>query len=257
MSQHVVYEIKNQVAVVTLQKAPYNICNKEFYTEIADVFEEISGLDGLNCVILTSNLKVFSAGGELQEIQNLGEMTLEEANRAVSQCTRCMASIYGCRYPVIAAVNGKAIGAGTALCACCDIILASERATFSLPEVAVGFIGASEFLQMLIPSRLARYYYFTGKPISAAEIKAYGGLLDVVPGERLMERAMEVAGELGKVSPLALRYAKQALNENDRAQLVEKYLHEFEYTMRFTRSNDYREAIQSIIDHRAPSFTGD
>ena len=256
MSQNVVYEVKDRVAVVTMQKAPLNICNQAFYSEIADVFEEISSRDDLSCVILTSGLKVFSAGGEFQEIQSLEEMTQEQANTAVSQCTRCMASIYGCKYPVIAAVNGKAIGAGVALTASCDIVVAGEKVTFSVPELTVGFVGASEFMQRLLPANLLRYYYYTGKAITATDLMTFGGILDVVPQERVMERAMEVAKDLCNISPLALRYAKAALNENDDAKLVEKYMNEFSYTLKFARSDDYKEAVQSMIDHRTPHFTG-
>jgi len=254
--KHVSYEVQGKIAVVTLQKAPYNICNRSFYTEIADTFEEISSLEGLSCVILKSAMKVFCAGGEFQEIQSIGGMAPEQAYTGANACTRCMASIYGCRYPVIAAVNGKAIGAGAALAACCDIVIAEEKTVFSVPEVSVGFIGASEFLQLMLPPRLARYYYFTGKPIPAAEVKAVGGILDVVPAQQLMERVMEVAEELCAVSPLALRYAKEALNSNDNARLVEKYMHEYEYTLQFSKSEDYKEAIQAMIDHRKPAYTG-
>ena len=254
--KNVTYEVQGKVAIVTLQKEPYNICNRLFYGEIADVFEEISGLEGIHCVILRSAMKVFSAGGEFQEIQSIGGMTEAEAYEGVENCGRCMSAIYNCRYPVIAAVNGRAIGSGTALASCCDIIITEEKTVFCLPEVPVGFIGASEFLQLLLPPRLMRYYYFTGKPISAAEVKSYGGVLDVVPTERLMERAMEVAQELCGVSPLALGYAKKALNENDDARVVEKYLHEYAYTLEFSKSEDYREAIQSMIDHRKPEYTG-
>ena len=254
--KNVAYEIQGKIAIVTLQKAPYNICNRSFYGEIADTFAEINTIKGIHCVILRSAMKVFSAGGEFQEIQSIGSMTEEEAYEGVQNCGRCMASIYNCRYPVIAAVNGKAIGAGTALASCCDIIIAEEKTVFCVPEVPVGFIGASEFLQLLLPPRLARYYYFTGKPIPAAEVKSYGGVLDVVPTEQLMERAMEVAQELCNVSPLALGYAKKALNENDNARVVEKYLHEYGYTLKFSKSEDYKEAIQAMIDHRKPEYTG-
>jgi len=254
--KNITYEIQGKIAIVTLQKAPYNICNRSFYGEIADTFEEISTLEGLSCVILKSAMKVFCAGGEFQEIQTIGSISREQAYENIKECTRCMSSIYGCRYPVIAAVNGKAIGAGTALASCCDIIIAEERTMFSVPEVSVGFIGASEFMQQLLPSRLTRYYYFTGKPISAMEVKSYGGVLDVVPTEALMDRAMEVAQELCNVSPLALRYAKKALNENDNARLVEKYMNEYDYTLEFSQSEDYKEAIQSMIDHRKPDYKG-
>ena len=254
--KNISYEIQGKIAVVTLQKAPYNICNRYFYGEIADTFEKISATDGLSCVILKSDMKVFCAGGEFQEIQSIGSMTKEQAYEGAGECTRCMASIYGCRYPVIAAVNGKAIGAGMALAACCDIIIAEEKTMFSVPEVSVGFIGASEFIQLLLPPKIARYHYFTGKPISAAEVKSYGGILDVVPIERLMERTLEVAQELCNVSPLALGYAKKALNENDNAGLVDKYMHEYDYTLEFSKSEDYKEAIQAIIDHRKPEYTG-
>ena len=200
----------------------------------------------------------FCGGGDLEEIKGILTQGGEFAELASRTCADAMASIMGCKKPVIAAVNGNAIGAGTALAVCCDIIIAEERTKFAVPELSVGFIGASEFIETLLPKRLARYYVYTGKPISAEVVKSHGGILDTAKDpEELMEKAMAIAKDIAAQAPVAVSLFKKAMNDNDDSRLKEKYLHEMELGLaHFYATQDANKIAAALDEKRAPVFTG-
>ncbi|MGL5513162.1 MAG: enoyl-CoA hydratase/isomerase family protein [Sporomusa sp.] len=246
--------VKNGIAVITMDKQPLNIVEKGFYIEIKEAFDKVSAMPDVSVVILNSNCRHFCAGGDLNEIKSI---TDEETKTIVcGAVVACATAIYECKQPVIAAVHGKAIGAGTALAACCDIIVAAEDAIFSVPEITVGYIGASEFLEMIIPRRLARYYIYTGKPLTALDMKSWGAVLDVVPRESLMDSAYKIANEIALQSPLALKYFKAAMNHNDNERLGEKYLHEADYMLQYSATEDFKETMDALFEKRKPIFKG-
>ena len=246
----------SKLITITLNKQPLNICEQHFYGEIKEAFDRVSAMtEDVAVVLLTSGCRHFCAGGELEEIQACS--TKENVDIVAGAAAGCMAAIYGCRYPVVAAVNGKAIGAGAAIASCCDVVIAADNAVFSVPEITAGYIGASEFLEMAIPRRLARYYMYTGDRLTAQEMKHWGAVLDVVPAEELLERAEQVAKKIASgASPLALAYFKAAMNHNDDERLVEKYLHEAEYTLRYNQSEDCKENYRAFKEKRKPVFHG-
>lgn len=245
---------KERIAVVSLKKEPFNICERKFYEEIVSAFRDINLMDDISVVILKSGCKHFSAGGDLNEIQMCyTQQNVEIISGAVASC---MEAIYSCRYPVIAAVHGKAIGAGTAMAASCDVCIAADNALFSVPEIKAGYIGASEFLEMFIPRRLARYYIYTGEPMTAAELKQWGAVLDVVSSEQLEERALAVARKIAEQSPLALTYFKAAMNHNDDERLREKFMHESTYTLKYSQSLDCKETFLAFKEKRVPNYQG-
>jgi enoyl-CoA hydratase len=249
-------EIIDKIAIVTLDKKPLNIFDKEFYTEIKFFMNALNSREDYDVVILRSGCKHFAAGGDLNDIKEIINFGGDFAVSLLTTVAGTMGTIINCKKPVIAAVNGKAIGAGTAIAASCDIIIADENAEFSIPEITVGIIGATEFLEILIPRRLARYYVFTGKPITAQEVKSFGGILDVVAKDKLMERALEVAREIKVLAPKSVTLLKKALNDNDNERLGEKYMHEAELGLQFYQSDDAKETIASVFEKRKPVFTG-
>jgi len=245
---------KERIATVTLCKEPLNICDMKFYREIESAFQEINLMDDISVVILKSTCKHFCAGGDLTEIQMCN--TVDNVNIIGGAAASCMEAIYSCRYPVIAAVHGKSIGAGVAMMACCDVCIATEDAIFSLPEIKVGYIGASAFLEMLIPRRLARYYMFTGETITSTMLQNWGSILDVVKSEELDKKSMEVAKKIAEQSPLALTYFKKAMNHNDNERLREKFMHESQYTVKYSQSMDCTETFLALKEKRKPKYSG-
>ena len=251
----VAVDAQSRIATVTLNKQPLNICEQNFYGEIQAAFEQLNTRRDISVVILNSACKNFCAGGDLSEIQMCSNE--ENVAKISGAAVGCMGAIYSCKWPVIAAVNGKAIGAGVALAASCDVCIAAEDAVFSLPEITAGYIGASEFLQLLLPRRHARYYVFTGDAMTAQEMWRLGGVLDVVPAEKLMERAVTAAKRIADQSPLALAYFKEAMNHNDDERLAKKYMHEATYTLKYNSSYDCKETFAAFRERRKPLFRGE
>ena len=250
------HDKESKVVTITMNKQPLNICEQNFYREIKRAFDQVSAMaDDIAVVLLNSGCKHFCAGGDLEEIQACS--TKENIDVIAGAAAGCMEAIYGCRYPVVAAVNGKAIGAGAAMAACSDVVIAADNATFAVPEIVAGYIGASEFLEMAIPRRLARYYVFTGDFLTAEQMKHWGAVLEVVPAGQLLERATAVAKKIASgASPLALAYAKAAMNRNDDEQLANKYFHEAEYTLKYNASEDCKENYRAFKEKRKPVFHG-
>jgi enoyl-CoA hydratase len=165
-----------------------------------------------------------------------------------------MWAIVDCAVPVIAAVNGPALGAGLAFAACCDVIVASENATFGATEINVGLLGASAHLSLLVGRHKARELFFTGDQITAAELHRLGAVRAVVPREQLLEEAGALARTLAAKSPIALRLAKESMNRVEFLPLKEAYRTEQEYTARLLGFEDAAEARQAFLDKRDPEW---
>jgi enoyl-CoA hydratase len=251
---NVIVEKNGRIIYVTLNKQPLNIMEQNYYGEIQRTFEEISQTEGYCAVVLKSACKHFCAGGQLEEIPAC--TNAENTNIVAGAACGCMVAIYSCKYPVLAAVHGKCIGSGVAIALSCDVVVAAENATFALAEVKAGFIGASEFLEMGIPHRLARYYIFSGDAMTPQQWKQWGALYDVVPVEQLYTRVDEIAEKIAEQSPLALAYFKEAMNINDNERLSEKYMFEATYTTKYNSSEDCKETFRAFKEKRKPNYQG-
>lgn len=252
-------EVKDYIAVVTLNNPRFNIMTRELMREFAEVMKGVDMRNDVRVVLLRSACPDFCAGADVNYVRGLGDY--QNKNQAELQAEmdlggNMFASIYNCRFPVVIAAQGRMIGGGAVLACCADVRIAAEGTVFCMAEINVGWIGASAFMEVLVPRRLARYYMFTGHPITAEEVRSYGGLLDVVPMERLEERAMEVCKEIARFSPLGVQYFKAAMNKNDDERFAEKFACEYEYSMRHCRTEDFKEAIDAFFEKRKPEFKG-
>ena len=146
-----------------------------------------------------------------------------------------MWAITDCAVPVIGAINGPALGAGLALAACCDILVASENATFGTTEINVGLLGASAHLSLLVGRHKAREMFFTGEQVPAAELYRIGAVRSVVPRSELLATARALAETLATKSPIALRLAKESMNRVEFLPLKEAYRTEQDYTAKLLR----------------------
>lgn len=251
---HIDADDESRIITVTLDKQPLNICDRYFYNEISMAFREINLMEGYCVVLLKSNCRHFCAGGELEEIQLMHSQ--ENVNIIARGATQAFEDIYNCKYPVVCAVHGKAPGAGTCIAAVSDVVIAEEGALFAMPEMTAGSICAAEYLELIIPKRLARYYIFTGSFLTAQEMKKWGAVLDVVPKEQLYDRAMEVAKQIAQQSPLALAYMKKYMNENDDDRLSEKFMSGSRLTPIYNATEDCNEAYWAIKEKRKPVYRG-
>ena len=250
-------EIQNKIAIVTLRNEPLNIFDTGFYTEVKEFMQELNKRDDFNVVIIRSGCRHFSGGGDLPEIKEICN-NKEVAEKVSMAVAACMSSIYGCKKPVIAAVHGNAIGSGTGVAASCDIIVAQEKSKFAIPELNVGFIGATEFMQMLLPKKLARYYAYTGKTITAAELKHFGAVYATCETkEEVWAKAMEIAEEINAQAPVGVSLFKEGMNFNDNERLAEKFLNEMALGLeRFYETDDAKECVAAFAEKRKPVYTG-
>lgn len=245
-------DVQGHVGIITLNRPPINALTFEMYEEINDTFSSINEMDEVRVVILRADGNMFSAGNDVNEFTTVQNRFTEYIETIKS----CVSAVYSCRVPVIAMVHGYVMGAGLALAACCDMLVASEDAEFGIPEIKVGLIGAAEFADLLVPRKVLNYMALSGNPVSAREIAQYGGIHQVVPKDELMDAAMGIANELLEVAPVALMYFKEALQTNLDANLLQKYTHEMTYTEKYLETDDFKEAITAFIEKRKPVYQG-
>ncbi|MHA6645420.1 enoyl-CoA hydratase-related protein [Mesorhizobium sp. A623] len=247
-------EKSNGVARIWLDRPPVNALTIAIYDEIGDLFEQASEWDEINCIILTARgERAFCAGLDLHEF--LAATPKEDPARA-KIVRRMFSAVRNAAVPVIAAVNGPALGAGCVLASVCDIRIASETAKFGLPEINVGRCGGAAHLGRLIPQSTLRRMIFTGQPIDAHEAWRVGLVSDVVSGDRLQATADELAAVVAAKAPLGLRLGKESLNRVEFMSVDEGYALEQTYSTRLMMSEDAREATRAVIEKRAPAFVG-
>ena len=247
-------EIKDKVALVTLNRPPVNALNRQMRREIVAVFDEISARDDILCAVLTGQGTVFCAGADLKDRPDAdipGDFL--EHNRITRETGN---AIRECAKPVIAAINGAALGAGLGLAAACDILYASDNATVGMPEINVGLAGGASMLRTLFGRSTARRMFFTGQRLTAAELLQRNVIEAVLPPEELLPVAMELAYEIASKAPLAVAYAKRAANMVDVMPQRDAYRFEQEFTMALSRTEDAREARMAFLEKRAPQFKG-
>ena len=237
-----------------LDAPPVNALNMARYAQLAEAFEEISRRADVHCAVLAAaGTRAFCAGLDLHEFAT---WPAERDHERAAAARRTFAAIRKCAIPVIAAVNGPALGAGCVIAACCDIRIASQRATFGLPEINVGRCGGGAHVGRIVPPGLLRRMFFTGQPISAAEALRVGFVEELVVPEALAEAAQHLAAAIAAKSPLGLRLGKQALNEAEWLPVEEGYALEQGYSTKLLQTEDAREAARAVIEKRAPQFKG-
>ncbi|MFB4163907.1 enoyl-CoA hydratase-related protein [Alteribacillus sp. JSM 102045] len=248
-------EEKNNIAVVTVDRPPVNAVNEQLYEEIKDTFHGINNnRQDIRVVILRAEgEKAFIAGNDLNEFLT---MNPENADSRMKKVRESFWSVYECKVPVIGAINGAALGTGLAYAAVCDMLIASEKAYFSLPEINVGVMGGAKHLSRLVPQMIVRYMHYTGNTISAEEIKNYGGIIKVVPPNDLFEEVMSLATEIAKKSPIAIKLAKKSLNTIEEMDLKEGYKFEQSLSKELSAYDDSKEAVKAFFEKRDPVFSG-
>ena len=185
-------EVSDYVATVVMNRPPVNAQNAQFRNEIMEVFDAFNDRDDVRVAILTGAGNVFSAGADIKERRGLVRQPGDYArhNRVAREYTNC---IRECAVPVIAAVNGAALGAGFGLMAACDIMLASDNAVFGMPEIDVGLAGGAAMLTHLVGKSRTRRILFTGERITAQELYRLGVIECCLPRAALMEEALKLA----------------------------------------------------------------
>lgn len=251
---HLRLEVSDGVALVTMDRKPVNALNRAMRRQMVACFDEISEREDIRCAVLTGSNGVFCAGADLKDRPDstvAGDFL--EHNRITRETGN---SIRECAKPVIAAINGAALGAGFGLAAACDILYACETATVGMPEINVGLAGGASMLKTVFGRSTLRRMFFTGQRLSAQDLLRRNVVEEVLPPEELLPHAMALAREIASKAPLALIYAKRAANMVDLMPQRDAYRFEQEFTMALAKTEDAREARAAFLEKRAPVFKG-
>lgn len=247
-------ERDGKVARVIIDRPPANALTLALYEEISELFATLSSDTGVSCIILTATgTRAFSAGLDLKEFVTA---TVEQDPHRAQIVRRMFASVRHAAVPVIAAVNGPALGAGCVLASVCDIRLAAPNATFGLPEVNVGRCGGTAHMGRHLPQGILRQMVFTAKPISAEEAHRFGFVNAIHPAETLLEAANEMAQLIATKAPLGLRLGKESINRAEFMPVDDGYELEQGYSTRLMTTADAREAALAVVEKRSPMFVG-
>lgn len=247
-------EVSDYVALVTMDNPPVNAQPMAFMEELTDVFDTFNDRDDVRVAVLTGAGKVFSAGADLKNRPDLSAPGLRaRRNRIVREMS---AAIMNNAKPTIAAVNGAALGAGLGLATSCDILVASERAVFGLPEIDVGLMGGGKHAMRVFPYSLVRRMMLTGYRVPAEEAYRRGLIEAALPHEELLPWAMDLARQIASKSPLATRLAKNAMSTIETMPMHDAYLYEQGNTARLSTSHDALEAVRAFTEKREPVFLG-
>jgi enoyl-CoA hydratase len=251
--QNLTLTVEDKIATITLNRPPVNALSIGLYRDIEHVFDDVNGMAGVNVAILTGAGRCFCAGRDLKAAET------EDARERARHVKAGLSAVYHCEVPVIAAVNGPAMGAGFCIAALCDIVLSSDNAVFGMPEIDAGVNPSVATILRGFNQFQARAMAFTGERYTPEDMYRLGMVRKVVPAGELLAEATALAAILAAKSPLALRSAKWSANE------AELLMANFEQVYRSVESrvsdanlnsHDRREAARAFAEHRAPVFTG-
>ena len=248
-------DVQDYVAVVTMDRPPVNAIDRQFNEEMMLVFDALSDTDDARVVVLTGAGRIFSAGADIKSRLEQ-EPRPGDAWQHNRRARECFHAILECRKPVIGAINGAALGAGLAIAASCDILVASETATLGLPEINVGLLGGGRHSMRLFGHSRTRRMMFTGYRVPGPELYRLGVVEACVPPEELMDTALGLAREIASKSPVAMPLAKHALNTIEEMSLRDGYRFEQNMTTQLSQTEDSKEAMRAFAENREPRFIG-
>ncbi|HEY7488207.1 MAG TPA: enoyl-CoA hydratase family protein [Streptosporangiaceae bacterium] len=232
------------IAEVVVDVPPVNALPVSGWFELADAVTAAAADPLIRVVVLRAEGRGFNAGVDIKEMQqDKGHEALIGANRG---CYAAFAAVYDCPVPVITAVHGYCLGGGIGLVGSADIIVASDDATFALPEVDRGALGAATHLARLVPQHLMRAMVYTCRLATAQQLHEYGSVLSVVPRARLRDTALDVAGQIAEKDPYVIRRAKESLNGIDPVDIKRSYRFEQGFTFELNLSgagDEHRDAF--------------
>ncbi|HTW97468.1 MAG TPA: enoyl-CoA hydratase family protein [Acidimicrobiales bacterium] len=222
------------IAEVVMCRPPVNALSVAGWFELARTMRSLGEDPSVRVVVLRAEGRGFNAGVDIKEIQaSRGFEAMIGANRS---CAAAFAAVYECEVPVVAAVHGYCLGGGIGLVGNADVIVASSDATFGLPEVDRGALGAATHLSRLVPAHKMRSMVYTCATASAAELQAFGSVLEVVPSGELVATAQRVAASIAAKDPTVIRAAKQSLNGIDLWDVRRSYRFEQGFTFELNLS---------------------
>jgi enoyl-CoA hydratase len=237
------------ITAVVIDFPPVNALPAQGWYDLAAAVTAAGADPETRAVILRATGRGFCAGVDIKEMQRLaGHAGILRASQG---CFAAFAAVYECPVPVIAAVHGFCLGGGIGLVGNADVIVAADDATFGLPEVDRGALGAATHLARLVPQPLLRAMVYTCQTVTARQLHAFGTVLRVVPAAELTAAANALAAEIAAKDPLVIRLAKQSLNGIDPVDVKRAYRYEQGFTYELNLAGAGDKARQAFVDeHR-------
>ena len=237
--------------------SPLNAVDGLLHSEFTDLFAALKRESEARCVLLTGAGRAFSAGGDFNWFPTLDNLArLEHLRRDAKQMIWDLLDV---PLPIVAAINGPAIGLGASLALLCDVIWMAETATLADPHVLVGIVagdGGTAIWPLAVGPALAKEYLLTGDPIPADRAAQIGLVNHVVPDAELGQAALDFATRLANGAPLAVQYTKQAVNKIVKDALNTAFDTSTALEIVTFQSDDHKEALAAIREKRTPKFKG-
>lgn len=258
--KNIIYQVENRVAYLTFNRPDaLNAVNAEMMAEILHALEDARYDEGVGAVTVTGAGRAFSAGGDVKTMPERLKMNPVERRANIRKLSRMITAFQQIEKPVVAAVNGAAVGAGCSIAMACDIRLASEKSKFGLVFVKRGLhpdMGGSYFLPRIVGTGRACEMIFTGKIIDAQEADRIGLVNRVVPTEKLMEEARTLAEEIANGPAVAVGISKVAIYKGLESDLEAALDYEAFAQSICSQTEDAKEGVQSFLEGREPVFKG-
>lgn len=256
--ENILFEVADGIATITFNRPKaLNALNAALLKEFSQALDVIAADEDIRVLVLTgSGSKAFVAGADITELATLNSLQAKLFCRVGHDAIGKLQSL---SIPVVAAVNGFALGGGSEIAIACDFIYASEAAQFGLPEITLGIIpgfGGTQRLPRLIGKNLAKEMIFTGKMISAQEALEVGMVNKVLPADGLMEAVMKTAKSMAAKGKVSLRAAKEAVNRGMDVDLATGCAIEIDAFGLCMASSDAREGTSAFVEKRKAAFTG-
>lgn len=248
---------ENEVAIVTLNRPPMNPLNSQVYRELGLVADELQADETVKAVIITgAGEKAFAAGADVTEMV---DMSAVEVYAFCHICRSAFERIENMHKPVVAVIHGFALGGGCELALTCDFRLASDKASFGLPEINLGIIpgsGGTQRLTRLVGAAKAKEMIYFGDVIDAATAEKIGLVTKVFPAEALMDEAFKFAKKLASKTPVAMKTAKEVINTGVNLDLASALKLEIQSVATVFASQDGKEGMRAFMEKRKPGFVG-
>lgn len=230
-----------------------NALNAELMTELSEAVQSFDENPEIGCMVLTGSTRAFAAGADIKEMQNNEFSKVASGNFLAN-----WAAISQAKTPIIAAVNGFALGGGCEVAMMCDIMIAGDKASFGQPEIVIGTIpgaGGTQRLTRAVGKSKAMEMVLTGDRISASEAQMYGLVSAIHPAETLVDEAMKLAERINTHSKVSVQFAKEAVNSAYETTLAQGILFERRLFHATFALKDRKEGMSAFVEKRKPNFT--
>lgn len=233
-----------------------NALSTQMGLELLETWTALKDREDVRCVILTGEGRHFQAGADLKERNGMTDAAWAEQHKVFEAMVRAQLAV---PVPIIAAVNGAAMGGGCEMTLACDFAYAAEGARFGLPEVGLGImpgLGGTQLLTRQAGERRALEILVSGRPLSAQEALEVGIVNRVVPAEQLIDAVLETARRIAANAPLSVKALKHVVHEGASMDLAAAMELELSHYNRLFKTADRREGVASFNDKRTPDFKG-